>query len=106
MALDRDFGSRIARVKSEAIQWSLKLGRSLRVWGCRWPAKRQGSEEKQIGDCGRGGKNLVFVDSWPGGCRPVSHHEHFCSSTASHRGHYGGRRSHYGGQVSANSFFS
>src|SRR3977135_1095632 len=106
MALDCDFGSRIARVKSEAIQWSLKLGRGLRVWGCRWPAKRQGSEEKQIGDCGWGGKNLVFVDSSPIGCGPVSHHEQFCPSSASCRGNYGGQRSHYCGRVSSNNFFS
>src|SRR5882724_4915853 len=106
MALDRDFRPRIARVQSEAIQWSLRLGRGPRVWGCRWLAKRQGSEEKQIGGCGLGGKGLVFVDSWPINCRPVSHHEHFCSSTASRRGYYGGQRSHYCGQVSSNSFFS
>src|ERR1700732_1682563 len=103
MALDRDFRTRLAGVKSEAIRWSLTLGRGLRVWGCRWPTKHHGSEEKQIGGCGRGGKGLVFVDSWLIGGRPVSHHEHFCSSTASCRGHYGGQRSHYGGRVSSNS---
>src|SRR6266853_2115326 len=106
MALDRDFWPRIARIKSEAIQWSLKVGRGLRVRGCRWPAKRQGSEEKQIGGCRLEGKDLVFVDSWPIGCRPVSPREHFCSSTASRRGHYGGQRSHCCRRVSANSFFS
>src|SRR5438128_12422478 len=106
MALDRDFSPRIARVKSEAIHWSLKLGRGLRVWGCRWPTKYQRSEEKQIGGCRPRGKDLVFVESWPIGCRPVSHHEHFCSSTASRRGHYGGQRSHYCGRGSSNSFFS
>src|SRR5258708_24813849 len=106
MALDCDVRARIARVNSEAIRGSRKLGRGLRVWGGRWPAERQRREEKQIGGCGPEGKDLVFVDPWSIGCRPVSHHEHSCSSTASRRGHYGGRRFHCCWRVSSNSFFS
>ena len=36
--------------------------------GLPMACKRQGSEEKQIGGCGLGGKDLVFDDSWPIGC--------------------------------------
>jgi len=66
--LDRDFRSRIARVKSEAIEWSLKLGRGCEYGAADGPAKRQGVREADQW-LRIAGKNLVFDEPWRVGCR-------------------------------------
>jgi len=103
---DRDFRSRIARVKSEAIEWSLKARPRFASMGRDGLPNAKGVKRSRSVVADSQGRIWFSTSRGRVGCRPISYHEQCYSSSASRRGIMADNDPITVGELVSNSVFS